>query len=265
MPGTAASHRPLPTARRQLHSVGSKNPSASGAGGYRRGRQPHPETTRPAPGRCLGSQRPPPDALRPPSVYNISRSWGNEGDTHYALFILSNLGVADSRPLAKRAFSCRWAYRFLRSSRSAILWTYSVVSMPSAIWFATRCSSPSCRDWSRAQFSGRTSYCPNYRSRTTGCDRVSATSPCAPPLRLLAVARLLRTATHPTATADAAHSRRSPPAPTVFFFFATTSTFLAKGCFVGQAGLLAMFKLSACAGASTHSFCIFLCNSIWVF
>ena len=83
MPGTAASHRPLPTARRQLHSVGSKSPSASGAGGYRRGRQPHPETTRPAPGRCLDSQRPPPDALRPPSVHNISRSWGGEGDTHF--------------------------------------------------------------------------------------------------------------------------------------------------------------------------------------
>ena len=44
----------------------------------------------------MDSQRPPPDALRPPSVHNISRSWGGEGDTHYALFILSNLGVADS-------------------------------------------------------------------------------------------------------------------------------------------------------------------------
>ena len=82
MPGTAASHRPFPTARRQPHSLGSKNRSASGAGGYRRGKQPHPETTRPVPGRCLGSQRPPPDALRPSSIYNISRSWGNEGDTH---------------------------------------------------------------------------------------------------------------------------------------------------------------------------------------
>ena len=40
MPGTAASHRPFPTARRQVHSVGSKNPSASGAGGYKRGKQP---------------------------------------------------------------------------------------------------------------------------------------------------------------------------------------------------------------------------------
>ena len=82
MPGTAASHRPFPTARRQLHSVGSKSPPASGAGGYRRGRQPHPETTRPAPGRRLGSQRPPPDAFRPPSVHSISRIWGSEGDTH---------------------------------------------------------------------------------------------------------------------------------------------------------------------------------------
>ena len=62
MPGTAASHRPFPTARRQPHSLGSKNRSASGAGGYRRGKQPHPETIRPVPGRCLGSQRPPPDA-----------------------------------------------------------------------------------------------------------------------------------------------------------------------------------------------------------
>ena len=84
MPGTAASHRPFPTARRQLHSVGSKSPPASGAGGYRRGRQPHPETTRPAPGRCLGSQRPPPDAFRPPSVHSISQIWGSEGDTHLA-------------------------------------------------------------------------------------------------------------------------------------------------------------------------------------
>ena len=79
MPGTAASHRPFPTARRQLHSVGSKSPPASGAGGYRRGRQPHPETTRPAPGRCLGSQRPPPDAFRPPSVHSISRIGGAKG------------------------------------------------------------------------------------------------------------------------------------------------------------------------------------------
>ena len=86
MPGTAASHRPFPTARRQPHSLGSKNRSASGAGGYRRGKQPHPETTRPVPGRCLGSQRPPPDALRPSSIYNISRSWGNEGDTHFDEF-----------------------------------------------------------------------------------------------------------------------------------------------------------------------------------
>ena len=31
----------------------------------------------------MGSQRPPPDALRPSSIYNISRSWGNEGDTHF--------------------------------------------------------------------------------------------------------------------------------------------------------------------------------------
>ena len=85
MPGTAASHRPFPTARRQPHSLGSKNRSASGAGGYRRGKQPHPETTRPVPGRCLGSQRPPPDALRPSSIYNISRSWGNEGDTHLTI------------------------------------------------------------------------------------------------------------------------------------------------------------------------------------
>ena len=52
---------------------------------YRHGKQPHPETTRPVPGRCLGSQRPPPDALRPSSIYNISRSWGNQGDTHYEL------------------------------------------------------------------------------------------------------------------------------------------------------------------------------------
>ena len=97
MPSTAASHRPLPTARRQLHSVGSKSPSASGAGGYRRGRQPHPETTRPAPGRCLDSQRPPPDALRPPSVHNITRSWGDEGDTHFR----SNLAPIP-RPLSGR-------------------------------------------------------------------------------------------------------------------------------------------------------------------
>ena len=82
MPGTAASHRPFPTARRQPHCLGSKNRSASGAGGYRRGKQPHPETIRPVPGRCLGNQRPPPDALRPSSIYNISRSWGNKGDTH---------------------------------------------------------------------------------------------------------------------------------------------------------------------------------------
>ncbi len=79
-PQPAAGHGS--SARRQPHSLGSKNPSASGAGGYRRGKQPHPETTRPAPRRWLGSQRPPPDALRPPSVHNISRSWGNEGDTN---------------------------------------------------------------------------------------------------------------------------------------------------------------------------------------
>ena len=85
MPGTAASHRPFPTARRQPHSLGSKNRSASGAGGYMRGKQPYPETTRPVPGRCLGSQRPPPDVLRPSSIYNISRSWGHEGDTHFLL------------------------------------------------------------------------------------------------------------------------------------------------------------------------------------
>lgn len=93
----------------------------------------------------------------------------------YALFVLSNLGALDCLAIGEVGILLPLGISFFTLSRSAISRTYGVVSMPSAIWFAMRCSSRSSRGWWQVRYSERTSFCRSYRSRTIDCNQAIAT------------------------------------------------------------------------------------------